>query len=378
MPTASNCLCCRSTATQLLVIQVLYKLKQFLKKCLFILFNRFSWLHGAYGITGPNKKIRHLHFYVTVEGGKPHSEVYQEIKEEFLKVGVDLEPKEYFELLQKAEKEQNFQFLVTPGFVGGIMVGRRDGPFGTLTMFCYQDKRHYALTCFHLGCLTHPPFQAGISWPQWLQIRDEQDYFKQHVKGQQYYYNEREIGNLGGINNRENCPLLGSVHNTSIDGESDIMSIEVPNDVKIHCELAEIERPNWLKIWRELPNRVTADPKHQVQVEKDGYASRRTHGHIHPYGLFNQGPLENAVVIVKNDANDPPFLEPGDSGALVWFHDENGRKQAFAYGIGKADEINEAFPDEGGPYYICFKLNTGLKKLGLSNAGCFRKCGGNN
>ena len=359
------------------------KLKQLLKKILSILFNRFSWLRGAYGISGPNKNISHLHFYATVERGKIDSEVYQEIKAEFLKEDVDFEPKEYFELFWKAEKNPKFQFLVAPGSVGSIVAegGNEARMMGTLTMFCCQDQRHYALTCFHLGCMTLQEFQEGINFDQMFEIRKRMNHFTRHVKRQQYHYTEREVDNPEGneINhNLDNHSRLGNVHNTSIDSESDIISIEVPNDVEIHCEVAETEPPNWQEIWRELHRRVTGDPEHQVQVEKDGNSTDTTHGHIVVcnYNHKHDGELlfRNAIV-VKNDADT--FMAPGDSGALIWFHDEEEKKQAFAYGVATVDELDQVSSEENGPYYICLKLNTSLRKLGLSNAGCFRECGGN-
>jgi hypothetical protein len=34
-----------------------------------------------------------------------------------------------------------------------------------------------------------------------------------------------------------------------------------------------------------------------------------------------------------------PFLEGGDSGSLVFFHDKNNQKQVFAYGVCEVDEF---------------------------------------
>ena len=35
-----------------------------------------------------------------------------------------------------------------------------------------------------------------------------------------------------------------------------------------------------------------------------------------------------------------PFLQSGDSGAPVWFHDKNNKKQVFAYGVCEVDELS--------------------------------------
>ena len=317
-----------------------------------------------------------------MERGKPDLEVYQEIKAAFnLELHVDFEPKDYFEL-RKTEKEPEFQFLATPGCVGSIVAeGLEEARMtGTLTMFCCKDQRHYALASFHLGCMTDQCFQEGIKEKEMLRIRSSPDDSTQHVRKLRYYYNEREIGSPQ--ENFVNYLPLDNVHNTSIDSASDIISIEVPNDVEIHCEMAETESPNWQENWRELHRRVTGVPKDRVHVEKDGHSTGKTHGHIAVcnYNHKHDGELlfTNAI-LVEDDGNE--FLKPGDSGALVWFHDENGRKQAFAYGVAKVDELDQVGSDEDserkGPYYICLKLNTGLRKLGLLNAGCFRECGGN-
>ena len=149
-----------------------------------LLLSSFPWFCGAYGMTGPTKKIPHLHLFLTVKTGTNELDVRCQLQEKF-----KCDAKEYFELLQEPKRKPKVKYLAdrndetstspssplsifpTPG--GGVLAcadkkytvpnplrvpeenERDDTPevvaTGTLTMFCFKDGQHYALTCFHVG-----------------------------------------------------------------------------------------------------------------------------------------------------------------------------------------------------------------------------------
>ena len=135
-------------------------------------------------MSGANKKIPHLHVFLTVKRGTKKSDVRSQLEEKFR-----CDPREYFELLQEPKKKPKVKYLadrneessassssslsVLPSPGGGVLAcadkkytvpnplhvpeenERDDTPevlaTGTLTMFSFKDGQHYALTCLHVG-----------------------------------------------------------------------------------------------------------------------------------------------------------------------------------------------------------------------------------
>jgi hypothetical protein len=61
-------------------------------------------------------------------------------------------------------------------------------------------------------------------------------------------------------------------------------------------------------------------------------------------GRFKRKQTRENVCGLCLDANcckgcSGPFLEGGDSGSLVFSHDNNNQKQVFAYGVCEVDEL---------------------------------------
>ncbi len=411
-------------------------------------------------MTGPNKKIPHPHLYVTVKRGKKKSEVLKEIEEVF-----ECDPVMYFELFREPRNEPKFKYVSNPTSGGGIaavsngnapnllqplneMEVQESGKFqssGTLTMFCSKNGNHYALTCFHVGCATdEQSFRQTFNQQEMLNVRRSIENYQEYAREQQeYYYKEKTIEKSDENENTvdpDNYTHLGKLAKCSFHSESDIMSIQVREDVTINCRVAGINVPVWERIWEELYDRVlingiTGD---HVKVEKVGYPTNEEHaGRIvdHNFCYRYEGEIlfQNAIVVKGNSGS---FLKDGDSGALICFLDKNDGKQAFAYGVCEVDELhheqissddesdnggedgtsseesnekgsivsdvggaraisgedctavheskdgNQCDSDddfiifEKGPFAICLKLDTALNNLELSNAGCFEQCGG--
>jgi hypothetical protein len=376
-------------------------------------FNRFPWLHGAYGIVGPNEKFPRSHFYVTVEKGKKESEILDDIKAAF-----DCEPSDYFELLPEPEKPMKFKFLLKPTPGGGIAV-KEDGPnplqasndieveesstcraSGTLTMFCCKNDKHYALTCFHVGVITDKQrFDRAFNQQDVLDIRKSRsiEWHKEYAKKTlTYCYREKEIGNTDENENAVNSANrsdLGTFSKGSFDEVSDIMSIEVDKDIQVDCTVAEIDSPVWARIWQELNKRVNRKRGIvPVRVQKLGYSSNLTDGYIDNinFSYNHEGELLfRDAIAVKSDSRK--FLHAGDSGALICYLDSKNKKQAFAYGVCEIDKNDSdgevvVFREENEPpsnetdksLFICLRLNTAMRNLELSReTGCFNECGSN-
>ena len=310
---------------------------------------------------------------------------------------------------------------------------------GTLTMFCFMDGQHYALTSHSVGCGDRYNLQTTTSLNDSfspLSYMTRTYFFKQNNCNV-----ENEDISLG--YNAECWVPLGKCHKYYSDNECKILLLKIFDQTNVNCAVLGLESPNWDNIWNELyMNMYASSP---VRVEKVGFGSGLTHGYIVSLNASYENLFHNAIV-VKGCGG--PFLQEGDSGALVYFFDKTGRKQVFAYAVGEVDErcipelhkprssddnynsdsdtgsicsaedsscdsTNDTLECEGqnksedgnecgdknkykkddvdsesdveivfeeenrgtGPYYICLRLDIALKKLGINEAGCLRDCG---
>ncbi len=344
----------------------------------------FPWLCGAYGLTAPTKKISRPHIYLTVKRGKKKSDVRRDLEDKF-----KCDAKEYFELLQEPKRKPKIKYLgqhlgrvkseassslrAAPG--GGVLAcinnnssnsnplrvpekNERDNlsvaqGIGTLTMFCVHDNQHYALTCFHVGCATDSTrLNATINKKEEIEeLRSSLPTYVKHAKQQQYYFTEMAVKNNNesisfGDDGSKYTPL-GDFHKYHFDNKCDIMSLKVLADTEIDCRMQDTACPNWNSIWDEFYERVLRTGHNPVEVVKNGFSSGLTHGHIVPCDFSSNQETESLFqdAIVVKGCNGP-FLESGDSGALVCFHGNDNHKQAFAYGVCELDELPLIKPHE--------------------------------
>ena len=275
----------------------------------------------------------------------------------FRDLGIQFEPKEYFVLFRKSNREPKYKLLSRPSSGGGVVVKNplktpnpcriRDDDVeeeeddlkasGTLTMFCCKDGHHYALTCYHVARLNDAARFEGVFKVPILRDIPSNETNTEPAEHNEYYYNERD--------NPEHHIHLGSFHKRSFDSDTDIMSIQIPDDVEVDCNVAEVDSPNWTVLRRKLLERVTPDLNNLVQVAKVGHSTNRMPGYIvkcsHTYKCPDGHLLYKDAIVIKD--NETPFLQPGDSGALLWFYDEENRKQPLGYCVGEVDEL---YPDQ--------------------------------
>ena len=343
-----------------------------------LLLSSFPWLCGAYGLVGSNKKIPRPHLYLTVKRGVKISVARRELEEKFK---CD-DAKEHFELLREPERKPKIKYLghllsklrcklsklrcksssvsLTPG--GRVLAcsdptnqnplripeenEKDDVPqvqgTGTLTMFCALNGQHYALTCYHICCATDENrFNAAFNKVEDVQkMRNALPAYESFAKKQQYYFTEGNTENdnepiLFG-DDGTNYTHLGGFGNYHFDNECDILSLKVSDGIDIDCKIADATSPDWDSIWDELYE----SGHNPVEVQKIGFSSELTRGYIVRCDFSysqEQEPLFQDAFVVKGCGG--PFLEGGDSGSLVFFHDKNNQKHVFAYGVCEVDEL---------------------------------------
>ena len=408
-------------------------------------------MYGAYGLTGPNKFIPRPHIYLTIKRGENESDAHRALQYKF-----KCDTREYFELLEEPKRKPKIRYLgqclckacnksirPTPGgcVLGCInsrcevrysLRGRGDSDSpevqgnGTLTLFCFLGGYHYALTCSHVGLANGETcFKAAFSKIEDIQaIRDSLPDYEEAAREKEYWFADANVSHdnepISFGNDGRSYTLLGDFHNCKFNEECDMMSLIVSNETSIDCKIADATRPDWDQIWDEIYQRVfESTGEHPVKVEKTGCISSLTYGRIIPCDLSYKDETElfKDAIVVKGYGGRP-FLEDGDSGSLVLFHDSDDRKQIFAYAVcevenvclpeqttnsmddtnnddvdalrgavGVIDDETESLTDysevifkeeepENGPYYICLRLDTALESLGLSDKACIANCTG--
>ena len=325
-------------------------------------------------MTGPNKKIPHLHLFVTVKRGTKKSDVRGQLQDKF-----KCNAKEYFELLQEPKTKPTVKYLAdsnddsstsptsvpsarpSPGAGVVAIVDKKytvpdclrvpeenerdDVPeklaTGTLTMFCFKEKQHYALTCLHVGAAND-----GDSLPSPNPVRSS-DQISARTKTYLFTHDKVENNNEGilfGDDGRSYAPL-GRFYKGHSDSECDILALKISDETEVDCQIANVPPPNWENIWDELLGNVESIGGKQVKVEKTGFVSALTSGHIVSCHASHEDLRFKNAIAVKAESSRP-FLESGDSGALVLFYDKNNVKQIFAYGVCEVDELY--FPKQHG------------------------------
>ncbi|CAB4027208.1 Hypothetical predicted protein [Paramuricea clavata] len=280
-----------------------------------LLLHSLPWLCGAYGLVGRNKKIPRPHLYLTVKRGVKISKLRCKSSSVTPTPGGGV-------LACSNSSYTNQNPLRVPEENEKVDVPQVRGT-GTLTMFCALNGQHYALTCFHVGCATDENrLNAAFN-----KVEDVQK-----MRNSLPAYGTR--GNTRGNTENDNVHILfgddgtdcsrlgGPFDNYYFDNECDILSLKVLDGVKIDCKIADATSPDWDSIWDELYE----SDSNLVELQQE------------------QEPLFQDTFAVKGCGG--PFLEGGDSGSLVFFHDKNNQKQVFAYGVCEVDELLLPEPHE--------------------------------
>ena len=333
----------------------------------------FPWFCGAYGLAGPNKKIPRLHLFLTVKRGTKKLDVRRDLEKKF-----ECDAKQYFELLQEPKEEPKIKYLgrnsngssakssassavssvqPTPGgsvvsciFSGPnplLMPGGNEKPeeqgSGTLTMFCFSEGHHYALTCFHVGCANDKMrLNAMCNIPENIQeIRSSLGTHELCARRKTYFFTKDQMENnnepISCVDDQRDYTPLGDFHKYCFDSECDILSLKISQSTRVKCKVADATSRDWASIWDELLEKFE---ERSVEVNKIRIPAPSTNGHIVSCNISygkEQELFKNAIA-VKGCTG--PFLQDGDSGSLVFFIDKNNQKQVFAYGVCQVDELH--------------------------------------
>ncbi|CAB4030451.1 Hypothetical predicted protein, partial [Paramuricea clavata] len=330
----------------------------------FYILHSFPWFCGAYGLARPNKKIPRLHLFLTVKTGTKKSVVRRDLKDKY-----KCDAKEYFRLLQEPKRKPRMKYLadssaepststgpsVLPSPVGGVLACISGNPVtdmaakGTLTIVCYKNGHHYALTCFHVGCAndeTRFNSTFNVNVDNIRKIRSSLPTYVFHAREKKYWFTERAFDSknkpLSYEDDLSSDTSHGNFHKYHFDSECDILSVKVPGDTNINCKMTGVTCLDLNSIWVELLDKFAEwndSSDNPVEVKKIGFSSGLTCGHLVTTS-YNHPDLYKNAIAVKGS-----FLENGDSGSLVFFLDKNNQRQVFAYGVCEIEELLSEEPE---------------------------------
>ena len=150
-------------------------------------------------------------------------------------------------------------------------------------MFCCRNGQHYTLTCFHVACasdenrLNAVTYKAQDIQKMCLSLSNLQA----QAREKEYYFRESKG------DNKDEAISYGDDGSNYL---SDILSLKIPNDVKLVCRIEGVTSSHWERIHDQLSERVFFQNS-LVNVEKNGFSSALTKGYIVPNTLSYSGAL---------------------------------------------------------------------------------------
>ncbi|XP_046858436.1 uncharacterized protein LOC124451889 isoform X4 [Xenia sp. Carnegie-2017] len=270
---------------------------------------RFIWINGPVGIAVPNQEIPYEHLFITVDKDEKRLE-------DLIKKGIDRkfgsEASRFIELRSSASKPLKLKYY------GHLRLSNTSRDISDniccsceLTMFCRKDENYFALTCAHVGCVSHQEevlerdFSTIIDIVHARNNNDCNKYFYQPPNCEQ----EKQLGAFP-------CNTF-SVFN----GETDFMCIPVGKK-KDFQRLCGDNMENLALRLKEMNKEVYE----RLRIGQ-GFVEVRTSNHTKGFisersylyfGKTSKKPIFKNAVKVKSNGS---FLKKGDSGSLVYIKD---------------------------------------------------------
>ena len=95
--------------------------------------------------------------------------------------------------------------------------------------------------------------------------------------------------------NRKNTVPLGDFHN--FDEQGDILCLKVLGKTDVNCELVDVTSPDWNSLWDKMLEDTASDGTNELKVEKIGFKSGLTYGHIALHNTSYKEKFKNAIAV---------------------------------------------------------------------------------
>ena len=327
-----------------------------------------EWIR-SFGITGKNDNVCTAHLIITTEPDmKPSMKALQERFGDEIKFYVDL-------VAGKASITLSFHMNhalnnnngvdrreQSPPKSGDAIYIEKKESYGSLCMFAKKQNSHtfYALTSYHV-------LHNGEEYPD-----DFGEHFKElkskcsDRKTTHTLYSYRSQVNVKNAVGR--MQFLGKFHKGIYDNEHDLGVVKVRGDVECDNTITEIEGDNLTE--KEVLKQIL-NGKNFPDVLKNGSETGLTTGNLDMYcfhHIYKRVLVIKKAYIVKVKEGEEAFMKEGDSGSLVLWKDENGKKHPFAYCCRRISALDDPVHKH---QYICFSLKDSLKACDPELIPCY-------
>ncbi|XP_046851638.1 interferon-induced very large GTPase 1-like isoform X2 [Xenia sp. Carnegie-2017] len=285
----------------------------------------FVRINGAVRISVPNQEIPYEHLFITVDK-------QEKMLEDNIKKRIDSKfgwkASRFIELRSSASKPLKLTYY------GHLCLLNTFRDISCeLTMLSSKDKNYFALTCAHIGCVSHRVEDQESDVSKIIDTVDARNnnncnkYFCQPPNWEE----EKQLGTFP-------CNTV-SVFND----ETDFMSIPVGKKEDFQ-RLGGDDMENLALRLKEMNKELYERLRNGqgfVEVRTSnhtkGFISERSYSY---FGKTSKEPIFKNAVKVKSDGS---FLKEGDSGSLVYLKDRENVWQPFAYAV---CEINDDEDDD--------------------------------
>ena len=330
----------------------------------FALFNRLEWVR-SFGITGKRGKP----LAITTEPDTTPS--MKELQDEF---GIKIESyveiivgDEYEEFIahmnsasQNNTKDNKKTTTTTPTSGDAICIdGKIPNSIGSLGIFVNksEDKNLYATTCFHVLYNGEKlvdddgnKLEFGERFnKQMVECKDPNS----TTSSTSYCFRSKADKERAG----EEGSYLGKYHAGTYCEKDDLGIVKVDEGVACNCDIPDIFE------YRLTPRSVFGQMKARnlyPDVLKIGFKTGPTTGTLEQIDFCHKKAHVRDAYLVKVAEGMEAFMENGDSGSLVVWEDEKGKRWPFAYCV---KEISSPYSHHTHQRcYVCFSLINSLEK----------------
>ncbi|XP_046844746.1 uncharacterized protein LOC124438615 [Xenia sp. Carnegie-2017] len=245
-------------------------------------------------------------------------------------------------------------------FNGDIQIQNNDNSCSTLTMFCRNKGKYYALTCAHVACASNPVKD--------FLLKNEMSKINDVVNARNIYDRNEYFYKPAKLNKKKQLNTFHCNTVSKFNSEADIMSIPVgkKEDFK---QLGGDDMENIVLNLKEINEelyKATKSNEGFVEVCTSNYTKgfiiERNYCYIDK--TLKKLIYKNAVKVKSKSS----FLQNGDSGRLVYFKDQQNVWQPFAYAVCEIDDDESADSEKSN---LCLKLDKALNLLDLNSCQYF-------
>lgn len=233
--------------------------------------------------------------------------------------------------------------------------GRNPDYYGTIGLFALNSRNKlFAITNYHV-CYNGRRYKKFCE--QFEHLMSDCNDKRSETVGTTYCY--RSHDHERSRSNRR-YPL-GTFHKGIFNNMHDLALVEIQEGVECNSIIPDIDEKDLTE--KAYMTSMIREGRYPT-VQKTGFRTGKTEGYLDMYCFSHKEESENQPFVKKayrikvKEGCQKPFGDKGDSGSLVLWEDEHGKKHPFAYYSTLVyDENDNSITNHD---YVCFSLKDSL------------------